>query len=173
MTIIVSSLSRMRQVAATRRPERVVSLLDPGTPFPHDHGVAEHLRLEVDDITEDREGWQAPGAQHVDQLIAFVEAWRRETGPILIHCYAGISRSTASAFITACVHNPQADETAIAWTLRRASSIAWPNRRIVALADASLGRRGRMLAAIDAIGPGHAWEQVGENEPFEFPGRHP
>jgi predicted protein tyrosine phosphatase len=149
-----------------------VSLLDPGSMFPTGHGVAEHLKLAMHDITEHHEGWDAPAREHVEALIGFVEQWRREAGPILIHCYAGISRSSATAFVTACVHNPRADEGAIAWALRRASKAAWPNRRIVALADATLGRGGRMLAAIDAIGAGHSWEEIGENQPFEIPGDH-
>ena len=46
-------------------------------------------------------------------MIRFVETWDGQT-PMLIHCWAGISRSTASAFITACLHNPDADEEEIA-----------------------------------------------------------
>jgi predicted protein tyrosine phosphatase len=42
----------------------------------------------------------------------------------------------------------------IANDLRRASRTAMPNSLIVALADDILGRKGRMIAAIEAIGPG-------------------
>ena len=73
---------------------------------------------------------------------------------MLIHCYAGISRSTASAFITVCVLAPHRDEREIALALRQASPTATPNSRLVALADAYLGRDGRMRAAIESIGRG-------------------
>ena len=42
----------------------------------------------------------------------------------------------------------------LARELRRRSDTASPNRRIVSIADDLLGRNGRMVDAIDAIGPG-------------------
>ena len=87
------------------------------------------------------------------RLINFVRAWDR-ANPLVVHCYAGISRSTAGAFVAACALNPHRDELAIARELRRASPTATPNPRIVAIADRMLGRDGRMSAAIDPIGRG-------------------
>jgi predicted protein tyrosine phosphatase len=72
----------------------------------------------------------------------------------------GISRSTASAYASVCALNPQRDETDIAQALRRASPTATPNIRIVALADRLLGRGGRMVAAIEAIGRGSLAEEA-------------
>lgn len=112
-----------------------------------------HLRLAMNDIAEPQEGMVAPCEAHVAELIAFAKSWDCK-GPMMIHCWAGISRSTAAAFITQCVLNPQADEHALAESLRAASRTAMPNRRLVALADAALGREGRMTSAVEAIGPG-------------------
>jgi predicted protein tyrosine phosphatase len=81
----------------------------------------------------------------------------------VIHCFAGISRSTAAAFITLCATRPERDEHDIARRLREASAIATPNTRLVALADDILDRRGRMVAAIAAIGRG---EMAIEGSPF-------
>jgi predicted protein tyrosine phosphatase len=148
----------------------VISLLDPETPFP-DAGPAyaqRHLRVHVHDITHESDGWITPSANHVETLLDFIRGWDR-ADPILIHCYAGISRSTATAFITACVHNPEASERVIAQALREASPSATPNMRIVALADEALGRKGRMLRAIEAIGRGSTWIEIGEAEPFSLP----
>jgi predicted protein tyrosine phosphatase len=103
-------------------------------------------------------------------ILDFISGWEREA-PILIHCYAGISRSTATAYITACAHNPAADEEEIARALRAASPTASPNRRFIALADAELGRSGRMSRAIDTIGRGPPWYEVGEAEPFAIAAR--
>ena len=72
----------------------------------------------------------------------------------MIHCYAGISRSTASAYIIAAALAPQRDETELAKTLRRLSPSATPNPRLIAMADALLDRDGRMVEAIQAIGRG-------------------
>jgi predicted protein tyrosine phosphatase len=82
-----------------------------------------------------------------------------------VHCYAGISRSTASAFAAVCALNPHRDEIAIARQIRAASPIAAPNRLIVSLADKALGREGRMLRALDEMGPGSL---TTEGRPFRI-----
>lgn len=112
-----------------------------------------HLMISMDDITEPADGFVAPSLDHVEKALAFVRKWDR-SAPLVIHCYAGISRSTASAFMAACALNPHRDEISIARQIRAASPTAYPNRLIVSLADRALGRQGRMLRALDTIGPG-------------------
>jgi predicted protein tyrosine phosphatase len=73
---------------------------------------------------------------------------------LVIHCHAGVSRSTAAAFIIACALAPSRRESEIADAIRQASHTATPNRRMVAIADAILKRNGRMSAAIERIGRG-------------------
>lgn len=172
MAIIVCPLSRAPDIARDRKPSHVVSLLDPGSAFPTLDGYDEgrHLRLPIHDIEAEAEGRDAVDPRAMRAILDFVARWERDD-PILIHCYAGISRSTATAFITACAHNDRADEEEIALTLRAASSTASPNRRFIALADAELGRGGRMSRAIEAIGRGPHWSEVGEAEPFSLPAR--
>jgi predicted protein tyrosine phosphatase len=114
---------------------------------------ANHLRVQVDDITEHMDGFVAPSEEHIEKVLNFVRSWDRGA-PMVVHCYAGISRSTASAFAAACALNPHRDEIAIARQIRAASPIASPNRLIVSLADKVLGREGRMLRALDEMGPG-------------------
>lgn len=174
MPIIVCPLSRAPALARERGPSRIVSLLDPGTPFPHieTHLPDRHLRISVHDIEAQIDGQDFPGEAHMRDILSFVQGWERDA-PILIHCYAGISRSTATAFITACAHNPQADEAGIALALRAASPTASPNRRFVALADAALNRNGRMVAAIEAIGRGASWLEIGEAQPFTLASAFP
>jgi predicted protein tyrosine phosphatase len=84
---------------------------------------------------------------------------------MVIHCYAGISRSTAGAFVAACTLNPQRSEARIAQAIRDGSATATPNARIVAIADRMLGREGRMIGAIQAIGAGRA---AMEGDPFRL-----
>jgi predicted protein tyrosine phosphatase len=112
-----------------------------------------HLLLAVDDISVPRDGHTVPAREHVQALIRFVRDWDRAT-PLVIHCFAGISRSTAGAFVTVCALNPHRDEVEIAQALRIASPTATPNARIVEIGDQLLGRGGRMRAAIEAIGRG-------------------
>jgi predicted protein tyrosine phosphatase len=101
----------------------------------------------------DVEGHTLPSQSHVENMLAFVRRWD-QTAPLLIHCWAGVSRSTAAAFIAACALRPHRDETEIAQAVRANSPTATPNARLVAIADAMLGRNGRMVAAIDKIGQG-------------------
>ena len=116
--------------------------------------VAEnHLWLRLHDISLPLDGYIVPEEEHVADLLKFVRRWDRRA-PLVVHCYAGISRSTASAFASVCALNPHRDEESIALALRRASPTATPNIRIVSLADRLLGREGRMVAAIEMIGRG-------------------
>ncbi|MGY3135787.1 putative protein tyrosine phosphatase [Bradyrhizobium sp. USDA 4501] len=114
---------------------------------------ANHLKVSMDDIIEQMDGFVAPNESHIEKVLSFVRGWDRQA-PMVVHCYAGISRSTASAFVTVCALNPHRDEMSIARMIREASPIAAPNRLIVSLADKALGREGRMLRALDAMGPG-------------------
>jgi predicted protein tyrosine phosphatase len=118
----------------------------------------------MDDITEQLVGYVAPADEHITNLVSFVRNWNR-TKPLVIHCYAGISRSTAGAFVAACALNPQRDELSIAQALRQASATAAPNLRIVSLADRMLDRAGRMTMAIEKIGRGVT---AIEAEPFRL-----
>jgi predicted protein tyrosine phosphatase len=123
---------------------------------------ANHLKVAMDDIIEQVDGFVAPSEQHIEKVLAFVRGWDRNA-PLVVHCYAGISRSTASAFAAACMLNPRKDEISIARQIRAASPIAQPNRLIVSLADKVLGRDGRMLRALDEMGPG---SMMVEGRPF-------
>ena len=167
MAIWISSLALAPDIVGKVRPSRVVSLLSPYDTFPTFAGLGDgcHLQVPIHDITQDVGDWRAPGAQDAERLIRFVETWDR-SAPMLIHCWAGISRSTASAFITACVHNPSTDEGEIAEALRAASPTAFPNPRLIAHADAMLGRNGRMARAIAGIGKGQLAEEA---QPFFIP----
>src|SRR6266403_792415 len=123
---------------------------------------ANHLKVSMDDITEQMDGFVAPCDAHSERVLNFVRNWDR-SAPMVVHCYAGISRSTASAFAAACALNPHRDEISIARQIRQASPSAWPNRLIISLADKALGREGRMLRALDEMGPGN---MTVEGRPF-------
>lgn len=171
MAIIVCPLSKAAQLAREHKASHVVSLLDPDTPFPLVREVGDrHLRLEIHDIETPVEGLDICCKDRMKMILDFVGGWT-PAAPILIHCYAGLSRSTATAYITACTHNPNADEEEIALALREASPHASPNRHLVALADAALGRSGRMTRAIERIGRGASWYDIGENTPFTLAAR--
>ena len=162
MEIIVSPLAAVQLLVNRHKVGHVVSLLGPETPHRSFTGIADgnHLKLTFHDITAPAEGFTAPAADHVETLIHFLKA-RQGSDPMLIHCWAGISRSTASAFTAMCLYNPHVDELKLAQQLRSLSHVATPNRRIVAFADDIMCRQGRMVDAVDAIGRGEdAFEGV-------------
>jgi predicted protein tyrosine phosphatase len=153
--IHVCSLARLHQTVADTGARHVVTLLKDTDLVQRPECIlaGNHLILGMDDITETLDGYVVPADEHVTSLLTFVRAWDR-ANPLVVHCYAGISRSTAGAFVAACALNPNRNELAIAQELRRLSATASPNPRIVAIADRILGRSGRMSAAIDRIGRG-------------------
>src|SRR5665811_1179476 len=156
-TIFVTPLSLVESTVADARVSHLVTLINGETLIETPASIVKerHLRLSMNDISEARHGLVVPSEDHVSELIRFALDWDQQA-PLLIHCWAGISRSTAAAFISLCALNPQADEHALARALRRASPTAYPNRRLVALADSVLTRKGRMLAAVEHIGRQHA-----------------
>ena len=153
-SIVVCPLSQLAVTLNESRAASVVTLLARGfaATLPV-LGPVRHLEIDISDISLPLEGHVLPAEMHVERLIAFVAAWDRRA-PLLIHCYAGVSRSTAAAYAAFCALNPDVPEEDIALRLRAASPTATPNPRFVALADTTLRRGGRMIAAIERIGRG-------------------
>jgi predicted protein tyrosine phosphatase len=162
--IIVCPLSAVQRLVSDHRVGNVVSLLGPDTPHRSYSGIAaeRHLQLTFHDIVEPIDGFITPRPEDAETLVDFLKQWEREA-PILIHCWAGISRSTAAAFTALCMLRRDMPEERIAKELRRASPSATPNRLLVSHADAVLKREGRMVAAVEAIGRG---AEAFEGEPF-------
>jgi len=154
--IVVSPLHVVHELVETRGIGRVIGLLAGCNEHPELPELAatnDHLKLTMHDIAMPVEGMKPPGASQVEELIAFIRGWDCQK-PMLIHCWAGISRSTASAYIAQCILSPDRTEEALATDLRHISPSATPNPLIIAHADGLLGREGRMIAAINNIGRG-------------------
>ena len=164
--IHVCSLARLYATVEETGARHIVTLLRLTDRVTRPNHIApeNHLVLAVDDITAPQDGYTAPGEEHVKRLIDFAGQWDR-TAPMVVHCFAGISRSTAGAYVAACALNPQRDEVQIAQAIRKASRTAQPNARIVSIADRLLKRDGRMTRAIESIGPGEA---ATEGTPFRI-----
>jgi predicted protein tyrosine phosphatase len=118
--IHVCPLARIDETVALTGARSLVTLLNPGTPVERPAAISaqRHLYIGVADIVEAQPGQALPAEAHVRELIAFAGAWDRAE-PLLIHCYAGVSRSTAAAFIAACALGPERDEGEIARAARR------------------------------------------------------
>jgi predicted protein tyrosine phosphatase len=164
--IHVCSLARLYATVDETGARHIVTLLrlTDRVERPAQIAPENHLVLSIDDICMPIDGCTLPGDEHVARLIEFVGGWDR-SAPMVVHCFAGISRSTAGAFVAACALNPGRHETEIAQAIRCASRTAQPNARIVSIADRLLGRDGRMVRAVEAIGPG---DGALEGNPFRL-----
>lgn len=158
--IHVCSLARLYATVDETKARHIVTLLRMTDIVKRPSHIDEknHLILSMDDVWVQQDGVEMPGEQHVARLIDFATRWDRST-PMVVHCYAGISRSTAAAFTAACVLNPNRDEMQIARAIRDASQTAKPNALIVSIADKLLKRDGRMIRALEALGPGQDAEE--------------
>lgn len=132
----------------------VLSILDPGQPEPQALAAfPAHARLDLrfHDIIEEREGEIAPTLSDVDLLLAFgrdLEAEPRERAHLLVHCHAGISRSTAAMTVLLAQARPDVAAEAVVGEVVRIRPRAWPNLRIVKLGDALLKRNGALVNAV-------------------------
>jgi len=167
--IIVGPLSAVDYTVGEAGVSHLVTLINGETLVETPDGISieNHLRLSMNDITQPQPGLVPPHQDHVAELIDFTIAWD-QLGPMMVHCWAGISRSTAAAFIMLCTLNPRSDEEHIARQIRDASPTATPNLRLVRLADELLARKGRMVSAIESIGRG---QMAIEAEVFVLPAR--
>ncbi len=152
-TIFVCGLFDMPHHVRTLAPSHLVSIIQPELQpeSPPEIPDDQHLRVQVHDISEPDGYGVLPEAEHVVDLLHFLHSWDPEGGDLLVHCYAGVSRSTATALLA---HLVQTEGTPLesARALRAAAPHAAPNRRIITLADRELGLGGELVRAVDAIG---------------------
>lgn len=166
-TIHVCPLNDVSGEAARLKPSGLITLLSPNgaVPMRPSHLAPDaHLTRLFHDISVNSDHLIAPTEADVQAVIDFGRAWDRRQ-PLLIHCFAGISRSTAAAFIIASDLNPNVREMVLARRLRAASPTASPNPRMIEMADDLLARKSRMILAIADIGYG---TPAGHGAPFEL-----
>ena len=154
--IVVCPLASIAETAVRHGAREMVSLIAERLDF-HRPGVIaadRHLKLAMNDIAFAGTGdLVAPSEAHVQSLIAFVRDWD-QSAPMVIHCWMGVSRSPAAAVIATLSLHPEEDDFALAARLRKAAPHATPNTRLIEIGDRLLGRDGRLVAAVKAIGRG-------------------
>ncbi|MBW8269391.1 tyrosine phosphatase family protein [Caldovatus aquaticus] len=138
-------------------PSHVLSILDPDWPVPAAFGgFAAHRRLELrfHDVIEDLPGTAPPRPGHVREILAFGRDLLAGPAPaahLLVHCHAGVSRSTAAMALILAQALPDLPAGRILGEILRIRPQAWPNLRLLELGDALLGRRGEMVAAAGEV----------------------
>jgi predicted protein tyrosine phosphatase len=152
--ILVTPLSALNDAIQSHGPSHIITLLSPEHMIetPKGFDPDRHLRLGVNDVADPAAGESPPARTHIDQLLAFSRQWDARH-PLLIHCWAGISRSMASAYTVLCDRLGPGREVEIAMAIRRRAAHAQPNPLLVRHADEALARDGRMVAALKVMGP--------------------
>ena len=152
-TLTVCGLDEL-DVHSARGVTHILSILDPGWPDPEAFLAFDpHFRatFRFHDAIEPEPGVVLPQRRDVEAILAFAREAGDDVGHLLIHCHAGISRSTAAMLMILAQAHPQEDERAVVDRLMRIRPQAWPNSRMVGFADACLSRSGRLLAAVSGI----------------------
>ena len=152
MNIYVTNLFDLSDHVRAVGPGYLVSIIQPvyQPETPPEINPQRHLRVAVDDISEPSADFIMPGHGHIEELIDYLHDWPGDEA-LMTHCYAGVSRSTAVALIAHFMKEGNEHESARA--LREAAPHAWPNRRIISLADDILGCGGRLIEARESMGP--------------------
>ncbi len=154
--ITVCGVEELAGHGATRATH-VLSILDPDHPVPEAFGTfGEHDKLELrfHDIVEETQGLVAPRPEDAVAVLAFGRKVVAEPGGaprLLVHCIAGISRSTAAMAMILAQAMPDRPETEVLATVHGIREKAWPNLRMIEFGDALLRRRGRLIAATHAL----------------------
>lgn len=137
----------------------VLSILDPGWPDPTAfHAYESHHRttLRFHDVIEPEPGFVLPEPEHVEAILEFGRGLAADgagragpsPGHLLIHCHAGVSRSTAAMTMLLAQAHPEESEEAIIERLVALRPQAWPNSRMIGFADEKLARGGRLRKAV-------------------------
>ncbi|MBK8173980.1 MAG: protein-tyrosine-phosphatase [Rhodospirillales bacterium] len=149
-SITICGLSELR-LHADAGVSHVISILDPAWPDPQDfHNYGAHTRVlwRFDDVVNAIRGYSEPQRTHVEAILELGDTLQREpVTKLLIHCHAGVSRSTATAIILMTQRNPGREQEAFD-ELVRLRPRSWPNALMLRHADELLRREGALIAAL-------------------------
>jgi predicted protein tyrosine phosphatase len=138
MHIEISSLDTAEFIAP--RKTHVVSLLDPGTKIPK-VSVNHHVEF-FHDIEGPMANFYRPQATHIANILEFIKTFS-DNDNILVHCHAGVSRSTAISILIFIQHGISIEDAYE--KVFRVRNCMWPNSRIIQLGDELLNCEGKLL----------------------------
>ena len=129
----------------------VLSIIDSHEPRPpalDDYLEIDHELIRFDDVVAEYPGFEACTPAHIAKVLAFGERVHlKPASHLLVHCHAGVSRSTAAAAILMAQHAPGQEEAAFLKLLQLRKH-GWPNTRMVEFADRLLARNGAMMRGL-------------------------
>jgi predicted protein tyrosine phosphatase len=165
--IWVCPLAELENTVRISGARHIVSLTSPDmhVETPEPVSAENHLRLHFNDISEPRDGLKTPGKSDIERFLAFIQQNWKKDAPLVIHCWFGVSRSTAGALIAACALSPSVQPDAHARKLREIAPFATPNQMMAHLADRQLSLSGSLLEAVIDMGMG---QECSSGTPFKW-----
>jgi predicted protein tyrosine phosphatase len=140
--IRVDNYLDLQRTIETFKPTHVVSMI---TAMEPPVGVPHHLQIRVDDVPSEMPGYVHPQMSHLQTVLAFT-ADLVETDRVLIHCFAGISRSTAIAIAILIQHGMRYDEAFI--HVHSIRPILMPNQAFIRLTDEHFKLGGKLVELV-------------------------
>lgn len=146
----IKSMNAARK--AKRRCDAIITIEDPrvltnrklrfqsGLPHPP------QLILRFEDVDDEDPELATAQPIHVERALDFARQQRGKH--LLIHCHAGVSRSTAIAYAILCDRLGPGQESIALDKVFEIRPAACPNLLVTRLADALLGREGRILETL-------------------------
>lgn len=148
--VTVTTLNRAKRTK--RRHDAVLTIEDPGQRNPlrfHVSPHPEHLVMKFEDVDFAESTLALPREEHVAAALDFGRRHRDST--MLIHCKAGIARSTALALAIIADRLGEGREKDAVAEMLAVRPEAVPNLLILSMADDLLGRNGALVAAWMAV----------------------
>lgn len=149
MPIAICGVHEVPAFAATRL-DHIISFREIHQPGPDVRGFQHPYTLHsfVFGDTGDASNPQAPTEAMMRRLVG-IYAQTKPAQSVLFHCFAGVSRSSAAAFIWLVYHGaPYA--AAYQAVVQMRGPFVCPNQLMVSLADQIMGRGGEMAAFMSA-----------------------
>ena len=107
-------------------------------PFRVENGTPEQLILKFDDISSTMDDYIKPQKFHIKKALSFAN--KVDDGTLLIHCHAGISRSSAIALAIITESFGAGRESDAVEFLAKINPNARPNKSLILMTDEMLGR---------------------------------
>jgi len=142
----VCDILTARQLIQASIPTKIISLLSPeqATEFEFTSQGTDHKLWLMDDVTFSAPGSRAPSVSQILEILDFSKTFQ-PNDKALIHCYAGVSRSTSVAIGVLCQHGvPPSDSISVVEKLCEGMD---PNELILRHFDAALGLKLTLLDA--------------------------
>ena len=144
----VCSLDQVREIDVSTY-DGIITIEDTTIrePFRVQTDEPKQLILRFDDINQPMDDYVIPQMSHIKRALEFAD--KIEDGSLLIHCRAGISRSSAIALAVIAKRLGSGKEEEAVNTLEHINPNCRPNKSIVELTDELLERNGKLYRQVD------------------------